>query len=121
MTLGELLNHIDFYFEKDNESGHYFIYDRADSHYEEECETLSEILGLVDGHFENFANDAIENISIVLNESVLSTKDWTYKDFADYIKGRMSNLTDKTYIKIAQDYLDVCLALADPKNIELCE
>lgn len=120
ISLEEILGYVGFYYERNEETGNFFVYDYEDDTFEEECETLSDVLGVVSGHLEMVADNTVENISEECGESVLSTGGWKWEDYADYIKGRMANFKEnKALTNLAQNVLDIVTALADPKSIEL--
>ena len=120
MTLGEILGYVDFYFEKDEETGNLFIYDYSDSEFEEKAETVYDALDIVSGHLQSEAYGLVEWISEETNEAVVSTSGWTWADYADWIKSRLPNLPADMK-NSCQFAVDVFTALDDPKTIDVRE
>ena len=118
MTLGEVLEFVNFYYEKDEDNGTLVICDSEDPNYEEEVNTIQEAINLISGHLESQAEGMVEWVTNECNEAVLSVRDWTWADYADYIKGRLPNLS-KELQKTCKQAIDVFTALSDINSIEL--
>jgi hypothetical protein len=118
MTLNDILSDVDCYYERDEETGVFHVYDDNNENFEEIAHTVKGVLSIVDGRLHNLIYYKVDDYATDLQETILYMESMTYQDFYDWLSSRKKNIKQKINLKFDLELLD---CIINPDKIELDE